>query len=655
MKYKLLPALLLAFAITLLPGVASVANAAIESGAAGAGGSHAQGQALNESSILNVLAALEVMTGDESGSLNLSSPVTRAEFTKMVLAASKAKDMVESQASFSPYGDVTRSHWAAGYIKTARDLGLISGYLDGTFKPDAGVRLAEAVTVALKNLGYTEADFAGTYPTGQMSLYHSLSLDDGLSLTDPEAELTRRDCAYLIYNMLNAKTKDGQILAQTLGYNLDGSSKIDYLGLLNDKISGPFVVADSAWASRLGFEPSTVYRNDAASSSAAVQVNDVIYYSSAMRTVWAYNKQRTGTYEAAAPDRTSPASVTISGVQYNVGSSEAAYALSVLGGHSLGESLTVLLGRDDSIVAVLGASGGVVAGNPASAVNSELCGVIVGVGSKNYNDSSGNSQVNEYIQVMATDGQIYDVSTNRGYNVGALVKVRTSGGGNSISGLNSGAAGKLSGTINAEASRIGNRELSANVEILDVYQNLSGAAKRVKAVKLHRSRLAGVRLNADDVIYWEQDEDGYISKLILNNVSGDMFTYGILQDVQEDGSSGSYKYIANGQAQTMGSPNVSYNVKEGPFALLNIDNSVAGIYNLSGTAVQSIDSANSITDSSGQSWLLSDSAQIYEKRGGEYYLTSLNLLNTGDYDLRAYYDQSANAGGRIRIIIANAK
>ncbi len=153
------------------------------------------GAALNEAGILNVLAALEIMNGDESGSLNLSSGVTRAEFTKMVLAASSSKDAVELQGSFSPYNDVTRSHWAAGYIKTARDMGLISGYLDGTFRPDAGVKLAEAVTVALKNLGYTEADFAGTYPTGQMSLYHSLKLDDGLSLSDPEAELTRRDCA----------------------------------------------------------------------------------------------------------------------------------------------------------------------------------------------------------------------------------------------------------------------------------------------------------------------------------------------------------------------------------------------------------------------------------------------------------------------------
>ncbi len=643
-KYKfsaMCVALLLAFGLLFLPGAANAAYAA------------EGGQALNETSILNVLAALEIMNGDESGSLNLSSPVTRAEFTKMVLAASSAKDAVESQSSFSPYGDVTRSHWAAGYIKTARDMGLISGYLDGTFKPDDGVKLAEAVTVALKNLGYTEADFAGSYPTGQMSLYHSLSLDDGLSLNDADAGLTRRDCAYLIYNMLNAKTKSGNILADTLGYNLDASGKIDYLSLLNDKISGPFVVADSSWVSRLGFEPTTVYRNDAASSSAAVQVNDVIYYSSGMRTVWAYNKQRTGTYESAAPDRTSPSSVTISGVQYNVGSSEAAYALSVLGGHSLGETLTVLLGRDDSIVAILGASGMGIVGNPTANSTTEICGIIVGTGTKNYSDSSGNDRINEYIQVMATDGQTYDISTNKGYNVGALVKVRTINGNSTISGLNSNTRGQLSGTVNADATRIGNRELAANAEILDIYQS-NGTPVRAKAVKLHRSRLAGTKLQASDVLYWEQDEDGYISKLVLKNFSGDLFTYGILQKAEEDGSSGSYEYISNGQVQKFASGNVSYNVNRGAFGMLNIDGNIVSIRNLSGVSVASIDSSNSITDSGGQSWLLSDSAQIYESRSGEYYQTSLNLLNTQNYTLRAYYDQGANSCGRIRIIIATA-
>jgi len=506
------------------------------------------------------------------------------------------------------------------------------------------------VFVALKNLGYTEADFAGTYPTGQMSLYHSLKLDDGLSLSDPEAELTRRDCAYLIYNMLNAKGKDGQVLAQTLGYNLDAGGRIDYLSLLNDKISGPFVVSDSSWQSSLGFEPTTVYRNDAASSTAAVQVNDVIYYSSGMRTVWAYNKQRTGAYESAVPNRTNPESVVISGVTYKVGSSEAAYALSVLGGHSLGESLTVLLGRDDSVVAVLGAG----SGNATVATTSELIGVVSAVGTKNYSDSSANDYRTDYVQVLATDGQSYEFSTNKGYNVGALVRVRTNNGTSTVSGLGSSARGNLSGTVDAEANRIGNRQLAANVEILDVYQTKANPIK-VAAVKLHRSRLAGVRLEAADVLYWEQDEDGCISKLVLNNVSGDLFTYGILQKAEEEGSSGRYECVINGQVQQLGGGNVSYNVNRGGVAILKIGETIVSMSNLSSVNLQSIDGANSVTDSAGNKWLLSDSVQVYESRDGSYYQTSLNLLNTSNYTLRAYYDKSMSKGGRIRIIVATVK
>lgn len=602
---------------------------------------------LNESSVLNVLAALEVMTGDASGSLNLESPVTRAEFTKMVLCASSSKDAAEAQGAYSPYSDVTKNHWAAGYVKTARDSGLISGYLDGTFRPDNHVQLAEAVTMALKNLGYSEADFNGSYPSGQTALYHSLQLDANLAVADPYAELTRRDCAYLIYNMLNAKTKAGQPLAQALGYQLDAVGHIDYLSLLNDKIIGPYVVPGDNWQQAIGFTPSRVYRNDAASSAAAVRSGDVIYYSSGMQTVWAYNKQKTGAYEAAQPDRTNPESVTISGVTYKVGSSEAAYALSVLGGHAFGESITVLLGRDDSIVGVTGAYGI----SASAAANSEIKGVITGNGTKTYTDSSGNSYTAQSLQVTGADGAAYEFQTRSSYAVGALVSVRTNGNNVSTSRLT---ADSLTGTVNAAATSIGNLQLAADVQILDVYQS-TGSQTKVIAGTLHVSRLAGARLNAGDVLYWEKNPDGAVSLLILNNFSGDLASYGIMKSVGEEGASGSYEYVSAGEAQRLVSPSTSYNVKTGAFAMLRCEGEIIAMQNLSQFSVSNIIGQNAVTDGGGTTWLLSDSAQVYEYRGGEYYLTSLNLLSTAKYDLRACYDKSAANGGRVRVIVATAK
>lgn len=80
-----------------------------------------------------VLAALDIMVGDENGSLNLSAPVTRAEFVKMLMAASPVS--VGDETAVSPYPDVPRTHWAAPYVEAAVRAGYVTGYLDGTFRP----------------------------------------------------------------------------------------------------------------------------------------------------------------------------------------------------------------------------------------------------------------------------------------------------------------------------------------------------------------------------------------------------------------------------------------------------------------------------------------------------------------------------------------
>ena len=60
-----------------------------------------------------------IITGDEKGDMNLSGLVTRAQFAKMMVAASSHKDTVGSAMGVSPFRDVTYQHWAAGYVKVA--------------------------------------------------------------------------------------------------------------------------------------------------------------------------------------------------------------------------------------------------------------------------------------------------------------------------------------------------------------------------------------------------------------------------------------------------------------------------------------------------------------------------------------------------------
>lgn len=603
----------------------------------------ADSTSLNETGILNTLAALEVMVGDTSGSLNLTNDVTRAEFTKMVVTASTAGDGA-AQKTFSPYSDVTNSHWAAGYIKTARDLGLINGYLDGTFRPNNSVTLVEAVTICLKNLGYTDSDFTAGYPQAQMSLYYQLNLNDGISAATND-ELSRRQCAYLIYNMLNAKTKGGSVLAQQLGYELDASGNIDYLALLNDKMSGPYVVTGSNWQANLGFAPTTYYRNDAKASATAIQTNDVIYYSAGMKTVWAYNKQKSGTYEAASPNRSNPSSITLSGVTYEVGSSDAAYQLSTLGGHQLGEIITVLLGRDDTVCGLLTSTG---SGSNVNTGTTEVIGVVTDSGNKSYTNSSGSSYNADYIKVLASDGSSYEYQSRTG-SVGKVVKVTQSGSNTKVSSL----TGKsVSGTVNSTATRLGNYTLDDNVEILDVYINTGGKDDIVGGTTLHKSRLAGAKISAGDVLYAEIDGSN-ITKLILNDFSGDLYDYALMREVSESGATGNYTFILDGAEQKLASNNASYHVEKGAVAMLKINGQYVRMANLQSTRLTELGATGAVSGNT--NWQLAANVQVYEYRNSEYYLTSTSLVSSSTHTLRGYYDKLPSEGGRIRIIVATAK
>ena len=82
-----------------------------------------------------------------------------------------------------------------------------------------------------------------------------------------------------------------------------------------------------------------------------------------------------------------------------------------------------------------------------------------------------------------------------------------------------------SGTINADSTALGSTALADDVEILDTTSE--GVAGTVRP-----SRLSGVTLSSSDVRYYTVNEAGQIDRLILNDVTGDLWKYGVLDDVK---------------------------------------------------------------------------------------------------------------------------
>ncbi|QQR55346.1 S-layer homology domain-containing protein [Candidatus Peregrinibacteria bacterium] len=75
------------------------------------------------------------------------SAVTRAEFLKMTLLGLGYDTHTVSAVHYS---DVSSSHWAYEYVTYATASGIVDGYSNGTFKPDAYISRAEALVLLLR-------------------------------------------------------------------------------------------------------------------------------------------------------------------------------------------------------------------------------------------------------------------------------------------------------------------------------------------------------------------------------------------------------------------------------------------------------------------------------------------------------------------------
>ena len=594
------------------------------------------------SSAQQVVQALGIITGDENGNLNLSDNVTRAQFAKMMIAASSYKDTISTTAKSSPFKDVMYTHWAASYVQAAVTAGWLTGYTDGTYRPNNNLTLEEAVSAVLKMLGYTSSDFIGSFPEAQIAKYNALGLNDGITAVQGTL-LTRQDCVNLFYNLMSTKNKSGSYYATTLGYTVNSSGEIALSSLVLANMSGPYVVEDSAWSTNLPFSSSAaaIYRNGSASSVSAVSLYDVYYYNSGMKTVWVYSNRVSGVYTAASPSTSAPTSVTVAGNTYSITSSAAAYALSDMGLYGIGDSVTLLLGMNGDVVSVV----------DASSLNSTFYGIVTATGISSYTDSSGSSYSSNTITVYCTDGNSYQFEvSSSSYSTGAIIKVEYSNGKANISGLSE---TTLSGVVNSSATTLGSYKLADDVHILDTTSNGS-------YVKVYASRLAGLSLSTSQIRYFALDSNGDISDLILNDVTGDMYEYGILTSVSESFStsnislSSSYEFLIDGSSASYNSTSIAFNVTTGPALFERSGNSVSAIKNLSKVSFTSINTAYG-TDSSGTQYKFSDGVSVYIYSSGTYYQSTLStVLDSSSYTLRGYYYKVPSSGGRIRVIIAYA-
>jgi hypothetical protein len=156
----------------------------------------------NETAV-EVLTALNIINGYPDGTYRPTGSVTRAEVAKMIAVAFNNGD----ESLNSLYQNVAcgltdiGGTWAEGYIKYCYATGIVSGYPDGTFKPENPVTGNELCQIMLNILGY-EIDTTNTpWATAVMAKSSSIGLLKNVS-TAAGSACPRQEAAQIIYNAL---------------------------------------------------------------------------------------------------------------------------------------------------------------------------------------------------------------------------------------------------------------------------------------------------------------------------------------------------------------------------------------------------------------------------------------------------------------------
>ena len=465
----------------------------------------ASASSLNNTAIQTAIT-LGAMDTSQTGSLDAA--VTRGTLAKMLVAFSAYRESAGRQGSLGTlYRDVPGSSAYAPYVRIAVQQGWMNGYTDGTFRPENAVTLEEACTAVLKLLGYKMTDLTGAFPDAQLNKAQEIGLRSQLAVSQGQT-MNYESCAILLYNALTANTASGSAYGTSLGFTVS-NGQVDTSTVMLKSLQGPFVAGDST---QLPFTPVNVYRNDKASSSAELNKYDVYYYSESLQTVWIYTRRAAGRITAVSPSASAPTAVTVAGTSYKLGSTVVASKVSSLNGGGVGEVVTLLLGMNSEVADV-------VTGEEADSV---FYGVVQS-SSRNLVEDNG-ADVLQRVAVMCTDGIVRTVNVDKSLNFpkGWLVEISVTPEGEAVESISN---KPLAGRVSDDAATLGDYTFADDVQILDTTSE--GVAGTVRP-----SRLSGTDLNLLNVRYYTLNEQGQIDRLILNDVTGDLWNYGVLDDIK---------------------------------------------------------------------------------------------------------------------------
>lgn len=451
-------------------------------------------------------------------------------------------------------------------------------------------------------------------------------------------------------------------LTVTVYYTASGAVDYLYVGGSGSALSGSTMVAQKDGTGAFdditgGSRTCRVLKNGAEASQADIKKYDVGLYASGSDTLYVTDFRLSGLLQDASPNPYAPTKITFFNREFDVLSCAVADFESV----KVGTVVTVLFAPDGKVAGV----------KPTSAVSSNAMGVVAAADGSTVTVEFINSPLptdeNGRSTLTASLSSGADASSYRG----SVLMV--SGGSRKENGVDvpvlylsrhSGAGG---GELRISARTVGGTALADNAA---VYEKVGNSA--ITAISLADIPLGTVP--ASKVTYVHKNSAGKVDVLVLDDVTGDRYTYGLVKVTQEPTDySEAFGEIKNNvttvtfdnetaetcQVQVLGSfpypgtfggvvasladaHGTKYASAAGFMALTEITGATQASFNTSAR-----------TFSFGSTVLpIADVVRCYNKSTGRWF-DSLEQCLVYSNSFTVYYDHTPTTGAKVRVIVAN--
>lgn len=562
-------------------------------------------------------------TVTKSGSGTYLTAISSSVVDNVILVSNTATASDGTKGSLQVVGGETGIY----KVKRAVPDGLLG--LRGSLALDAkGRAIAFLPSASGTQKSFAVGSAAGTY----------ITCSDGTTLTVPNDVTSYLDGAKKDYSSLWV-----DLAAGTLGtayYSAAGDLEYLVFSTTASDTSGAAVLrsanpSGTSLSSLFGLSSGSykIYKNNLETSSSELRQYDVATYNKDMGAFQVSDFRLTGLYENAYPNTATPTKITVLGCELTV----LPGAISDLSQFKIGESVTLLLTPSYKVAGAVSPS--TLRAAPiglAKSVSSSAAEVILTNGLK----LSGKLNISDYTANQLS-GQLVQVSS---YSVGYLSLYQ-------VSGSSSSAALDLS------ARTLGSAALAGNIRL---YEKVGTSA----ASPIELKDLAQAKVDASRILYAGYDYAGRVNLLLLDDVTGDRYTYGLYKFTPaEPGDGMDAGANATVAVQTVGGVSTSLICGQAfengtPGGIIgNAEGKLAARADLTG--VKGIQRSAFVTDAAGNVTVVAGGYTFRVMANAPCYLKATdswgNLTRAREFsdNLTVYYDKTPDKGGKIRLVVAN--